>query len=129
MSTEIIKGVLDCLIGETIESMTVTADSEVIEFVSATHIYTFDAVGDCCSHSWIEHMEGQENLYGTPVVQVIDHEKTEYVDDRDAFYSNHIKVYKYTIKTAKGDCDIEMRNESNGFYGGWLQLRKIVERH
>lgn len=34
---------------------------------------------------------------------------------------DYIKVYRTTIVTDRGFIDIEYRNSSNGYYGGWLE--------
>lgn len=87
----------------------------------------YEAEGDCCSSSWFEAINGLDNLIGQTVHGV--EEKPEFTSDgsdvkfngdsnpdRDTF----IKVYGFTIRTIKGYTDIEMRNSSNGYYGGMI---------
>ncbi len=39
-----------------------------------------------------------------------------------------LQIYKTTLKTDKGDCDVEYRNSSNGYYGGSLDLTHLSEK-
>lgn len=82
-------------------------------------LFSFNAVGDCCSSSWIEHLT---NVYAILGEKVIKAEGMQYTDDGDSEddYTS-IKIYSAQIHTAKGTFEIEMRNSSNGYYGGWLE--------
>ena len=73
------------------------------------------ATGDCCSSSWFEHIEGIDALIGETINKVVDREMPEGRDDEE---HEHLEFYGWTLETAKGRCDIEMRNASNGYYGG-----------
>jgi hypothetical protein len=71
--------------------------------------------GDCCSHSWIEHVENADAIIGTPILSVEDLPlESEDSDD------GRIMHYGLKITTAKGTCVLDYRNESNGYYGGNL---------
>lgn len=86
----------------------------------------FEAVGDCCSNSWIEHFDELKEP-----AEIIDFLEVEMpasfitpvrpqMEDDD-WDCEDIKYYFYELKTNKGSHMIEMRNSSNGYYGGWLE--------
>lgn len=82
-----------------------------------TLIYT--AVGDCCSKSWFEHFEGVQGLVGNKVLSIETIEMANVLDNSDNFQL--IQAYGYKINTDKISAKIEMRNESNGYYGGEVE--------
>ena len=77
--------------------------------------------GDCCSNSWIEHMEAPKDLAGAVVLAVEESavvSNTVEDDSDDAL----IQVYQTHFRTTRGDVSLEYRNSSNGYYGGNLTL-------
>ena len=76
------------------------------------------STGDCCSNSWFEHVEGIDALIDKTILSV---EEVDYVEVDD---SNRecVKSYGFKFKTNHGTFFIEMRNESNGYYGGDIDL-------
>ena len=77
------------------------------------------AEGDCCSSSWYEHISGAENLAGTVVFGVEDVDMADVVvDNEDEFEC--LALYGIKIITTRGYVDIDFRNESNGYYGGYI---------
>lgn len=47
--------------------------------------------------------------------------KEEYAKVRAAWeYCDVLKLYSEKLTTAKGIFELEFRNDSNGYYGGWL---------
>lgn len=108
------EGYMDKLIGK--EILKVFLNQEKTEMIISTNKgeVKVDVYGDCCSYSWIEHMSLIDNLF-SEVLDVVNYD----IEDVDIEYGL-LQIYKTTIKTKKGDCDIEYRNESNGYYGGCL---------
>ena len=80
---------------------------------------TFTAQGDCCSRSWVEHLTVPSDIAGAVVTHVAENEMGETWNDPDHYEC--VRVYQTTFRTAKGDIVVEYRNESNGYYGGWLE--------
>ncbi len=73
---------------------------------------------DCCSETWVEHLELPALGFPAKVLAVDDSGySVGTVDDGPQDYT---QVYKTVIRTDKGDIDIEYRNSSNGYYGGRL---------
>lgn len=73
--------------------------------------------GDCCSQSWIEHLEMPDDVAGATLLDI---------DESDCVEVEHpdhecLKVYRTTFKTDKGEVVLEYRNSSNGYYGGSLE--------
>lgn len=91
----------------------------------------FDLDADCCSKSWIEHVEGVAALAGEITA----------VWDSEGYFASHetlgdgvpsavrddicaydcIRRWVVKITTAAGHLDIECRNSSNGYYSGCLE--------
>ena len=91
------------------------------------------AQGECCSRSyWQEsEFEGLENLTGCPVLRVVNrHESTNSEDelnyDGEICGEKCVKVYALELVTAKGSAVFEMRNESNGCYGGTYEAQWVA---
>lgn len=132
-----------CLIGKTIIAMNIASDGLALQIITSDKEEIIVRVdGDCCSHTWIEHVQlpplGFPALvtdvdeltfeYDDPPVeepfnsQMEDNEYGEYDDDDDDYeYDDSVIVeYGCAIRTLKGDILIEYRNSSNGYYGGNL---------
>lgn len=89
---------------------------------------------DCCSHSWIEHLEMPDSIAGATILSVDEpaldawdsHECKESVRDKDYKVIEEgcghevLAVYHTRFVTDKGDIILEYRNDSNGYYGGSL---------
>src|SRR5438552_518232 len=79
---------------------------------------TLRADGDCYSTSWIEHLEGAEEILGQPIRKV----ERAYVGEYMLGSCSYRKLYFYRFSTEEGSATIELRNDSNGYYGGSLEL-------
>lgn len=117
---------LEKLVGQKVVALFRNADKDRLRFVldgaaSDVHCYTD---GDCCSNSWIEHIEGVENLLGAKVVKVEPGAEVPSIEEEN----NTIQFYNYRIVTERGFCNIEMRNSSNGYYGGSLDSSEGDEK-
>lgn len=77
------------------------------------------ADGECCSSSWFYSVMDGMLLIGEPVLDV---EEVEMPEGRwnDESGGELIQFYGYAIKSPRGVCRVEFRNESNGYYGGSL---------
>lgn len=91
---------------------------------------TYSVEGDCCSRSWIEHLEQPAGLEGATITAVEDgggvpwdgHEcrKTDPTKWANDCGHDSLSVYNTIFRTDKGDVVLEYRNDSNGYYGGYL---------
>ena len=73
--------------------------------------------GDCCSSSWIESVECDAPPGALFVGSLEDDPDLPVPDWHDGAER---KVYFGTLLTDRGRIIWEMRNESNGYYGGWV---------
>lgn len=89
-----------------------------LKFILKDKIVKYLAVGDCCSQSFIEDLDNPE-VFKNCVLTNVDFESGEEKDFGD--YSVHKWTF-YKFRTNKGMCTLSFRNESNGYYDGWLQL-------
>ena len=95
-----------------------------IEFEDGKEKFYVDA--DCCSESWIEHLEVPNDINGATLLSV--HE-ADMIDGGSDIAGNRgeqecLSVYETRFCTNKGDIVLEYRNSSNGYYGGSLVLCK-----
>lgn len=118
----------DCLLGKTIEKIFLDKRTEgnddLISFQTTDGLFSWETYGDCCSTSWIEHISGVENLMNAIVIDV---EEVDGEEIRNSEYE-YLQVYFYKFKTSKGDAQIDMRNASNGYYGGSFHRKKEVAK-
>ncbi len=79
--------------------------------------------GDCCSQTWIEAIDDPDALCGV-VLEVEDVEMPESVQRVTPLCQDPdcVQFYGLRVTTSAGRCVIEYRNNSNGYYGGSLEL-------
>lgn len=106
------------LLNRTIVAVSLAADGGAIRFEMAEcDPIVARADGDCCSHTWIENVDGAEAILGRPVLAVEDIPMPD-LGSPDEYES--IAYYGCKITTDGGECVIDYRNSSNGYYGGSL---------
>lgn len=105
------------LVGKTINSLKIANDQTALLFECSdgNHIARCDA--DCCSFTWVEHIELPVLGFPATVLDVSDIDMPDLgnMEDREV-----VAYYGCKIKTDKGDIVIDYRNDSNGYYGGNL---------
>ena len=110
------------LIGRRINSVSIDDEKQTIVFTTDKGPVVYSAYGDCCSHSWFEHLTGTDVLAGEIVNKVVNRPMPE----SNEIDSETIRYYGWTLETSKGRFDIEMRNSSNGYYGGSVHVGETV---
>jgi len=107
------------LIGKEIERLEIATDKMAMKFViSGEEDIVVKTDGDCCSHTWIEHVSLP--AYGFPAT-VTGAENLQMPDPESiSTDGDEIAYYGFKIMTNKGDIIIDYRNASNGYYGGGL---------
>jgi hypothetical protein len=113
------------IVGKTILAVEITQDRESVMFNTDDGVIKFVAEGDCCSRSWIEDFD-HEGIVGSTVTKIEEIEVPPSPDDlMDTKYpenqQDYDKAYFFKLTTTSGNFTIEMRNSSNGYYGGWLE--------
>ncbi len=86
-------------------------------------VLRFEAYGDCCSRSYIESIDDPEVLQDTTFLEV-EAVSGESLEHRDAEgYTDEVSKWTfYKFKTTKGYATLSFRNDSNGYYDGYLEL-------
>ena len=112
------------LLGKVLDRVGVSADRErfTLHFADGTS-KALGVEGECCSSSWIEHLEAPEDLRGAILVGVENSGRAPW-DDHDCrkvrCEHDSLAVYHTVFHTTRGDIILEYRNDSNGYYGGYL---------
>lgn len=102
------------LVGKTILDMKIASDKKALLLVlSDNPEYIIRMDGDCCSSTWIEHIELP--AMGFPCIVSSVEELP--MSSKEESYSS-IQMYGLKIVTNTGEIVIDYRNESNGYYGG-----------
>lgn len=118
----------DELIGKVLTKIEVKDNETTLLLHTNDGVYKYDADGDCCSSSWIEHFNSPSESCTITDMKEIEvppsYEGKPTVHDH---YEEEIKYYFYEIITDKGSYQIEMRNSSNGYYGGSLDFYGLVQ--
>jgi hypothetical protein len=112
----------ESLIGKTVTQVRFSKDKDLIVFEtvgedSLPYNFGFQAEGDCCSSSWFEHINGLSALIGQKVNNVVERNLPDPPESKNY---ECLQLYGWTLETSLGRFDIEMRNESNGYYGGYI---------
>lgn len=105
------------LIGKVITGMEIASDKESLRFLLPDGEVIANCDADCCSHTWVEHVELP--ALGFPAT-VIDARDVEMPDLGDMEGCDVVAYYGFKITTDRGEILIDYRNDSNGYYGGSL---------
>ena len=106
------------LIGARLDSIDLSADKVTVTLKTDRGVMRMEAEGDCCSRSWFAVVEPDDWALGHKVT-AFDFNDIDAVEQQDG----ELKIYFGTIKTETGRIDMEMRNASNGYYGGTVVVR------
>ena len=126
---------------EKLRSVNLDKERNLLFTLASGKTVKYGAEGDCCSHSWIEHLEKPRTVRGRTVVAVADgegvphdgHKCVPNDKDEDGYsYGNKkcnhesLAVYNTKLQLDNGETiTIEYRNDSNGYYGGYLVLLEV----
>jgi hypothetical protein len=110
---------LSVLIGKTLKNIETSKD-EVVFHTECGEVHRYGMDSDCCSVSWFEGFEGLETAIGKKVVAVEETELPNRVVPPPTRQECE-KEYYYAVKLEDAPPFIIIgRNESNGYYGGWI---------
>ena len=96
--------------------------------VFSTHRGEIEAYteAECCSETWIEHVETPALGFPCKVLEVANLKlRAELVEGE--YEHSLTQYYGLKITTDKGDIVIDYRNLSNGYYGGSLEFTEFVD--
>lgn len=113
------------VVGATVERIFWSDNRLILDTDRGAYIY--DVEGDCCSYSYFHDFIGIKKLLNNgPIVGFADVEldASDIVDDD----YNYTQVYGYRFETVHPTWGlmssvVSFRNESNGYYGGWMDLQ------
>ena len=109
------------LIGKTITGLKIAADKMALLFeVAGGDPVRVLVDADCCSYSWIEHIELPALGFPATVSAVEDLYLDGPYTGNPTIDGDVIAYYGCKITTDRGELLIDFRNDSNGYYGGNL---------
>ena len=110
---------LEDLIGKTVHQVLADPDRYVWRFVTDQGNMDYYCFADCCSESWVNHVESIDALIGHKVLGVEEFDMFGMLGVEPEPTKQEVdQVMFHRITTDKGVCVIEFRNSSNGYYGG-----------
>jgi hypothetical protein len=106
-----------------ITGISLAPDRESIRFDMEDGFIVAYVRADCCSYTWIEHVELPALGFPAQVISVKDLDMPD-VGDNSEFYKDPdvLAFYGLQIHTSRGEIVIDYRNDSNGYYGGSLEF-------
>ncbi len=112
--------------GQTLVDVRIVDSS--LEIETNLGVYHLLAEGGCCSKSWFEAVEAIDIAKGHLITQVVFRDTKNFVTENEV-EDDHIKIYAAEIHTLGGICWFEMRNSSNGYYGGNWGVSFTIHPH
>lgn len=104
------------LVGKVLEGVKLSEDKMAICFITNEGEIIGRCDADCCSHTWIESLDSTLRRLPALISSCDDIELNAGKDDE----SGTIAFYGMRLITDQGELTIDYRNESNGYYGGWM---------
>jgi hypothetical protein len=96
---------------------------EVVERLAMTRFCAFPFSADCCSTTWLADVVGLDALLGQEVLEVVSVELPEgHLTDPERTKQESDQVMGWEFRTSKGVTTLAVRNSSNGYYGGSVEL-------
>lgn len=108
------------LVGKTITAIDIAEDREALRFVLADGELIVRTDADCCSYTWIEHVELPALGFPAVVVAIEDLDMPDGAPSEFRKDPDSLQFYGCKITTDRGEIAIDYRNDSNGYYGGSL---------
>lgn len=109
---------LEKLTGRRIIRVEINSEKDRLNLITPTEQVSLEIIGDCCSSSWLEHVDGIEFLIGGTIQRVEEIASAVITNDADGKTDS----YGLKLETNKGVCVLECRNESNGYYSGYFNV-------
>jgi hypothetical protein len=112
------------LIGRTVTGFTITESGD-LRIATREGDVAWDAFGDCCSHSMFSDVPELSEPGRVVEVGEVESMTDPRLDPATLKpspfeYEDSVEIYGYTLRLNDGrELLIVMRNNSNGYYGGW----------
>lgn len=120
------------LIGKVITGMEIAADRQALRFILADGELVVQVDAECCSYTWLEHIDLPALGFPATVLAVVDLDMPEQPTSTFHTDADVLAFYGCKITTDRGEIVIDYRNDSNGYYGGslfWPGERQNVSKH
>lgn len=122
------------LVGKRVLAVSVNEnrDNAEVSTDSGEH-YNFILRGECCSSSYYTADAQWQELVGAKVLRIEDRSSDQYMRGEQvervsewagAQETEHLLWYFLVFVTDRGYFTIDWRNDSNGYYSGWVELDK-----
>jgi hypothetical protein len=109
------------LVGRTLLGVQVAKDRQAIKFIlDGDEPCIAKCDGDCCSYTWVEHIEVPSLPGIVLAVEDIDMPSAEPPGGKHVEQPEEVAFYGLKITLSTGHLIIDYRNDSNGYYGGRL---------
>lgn len=117
-------GQIDVLKNSYVKAIYLARENTLIKFETDQGNFYFFTSGDCCSESWINHISGINALLENKInkTDAIFMKSLSSKDEGHSGRDDVDEIYSFKLFTSQGICELEMRNASNGYYGGYLSL-------
>lgn len=112
------------LVGRVVLGVNVTDDT--VTWKTETGDVVWETEGDCCSHSWIEHAEldlVRGRITSVRHLELPAEWYALHAESKDEVDGEFFAHYGIAIESEQGSGTIDFRNESNGYYGGSMEVR------
>lgn len=108
-----------CLLDKIITDIELAEDKKAMRFlVEGADPIIARAEGDCCSSTWIEHIELPAMGFPVKILSVTDIDLPGSVNNSEDY--DCLTVYGLKLTTDRGEIIVDFRNSSKGHYGGNL---------
>lgn len=109
----------EILVGKTLTGLMLAKDKKALLFQTTGGDILVRVDADCCSYTWVEHIELPALGFPAEVVSVENLDLPQDTKPEDAD-KECVAYYGCKITTSRGEIVIDYRNDSNGYYGGGL---------
>lgn len=103
------------IINSKIKYVKLTKTQIFIGFFEINKYIILKSIGDCCSYSWFEFNNQIFSILNKYIKEII-------VGDEIDCDGGCLKIRPITIITNDGNFNFELKNSSNGYYSGWMEL-------
>jgi len=119
------EGNLERLVGRKLDAVSLSREKDVFGFAAEGIEVWLGVEGDCCSYSWVEHVTVTPGAIGAEIIgysqpNVEQPSDTSQIKRPDGYPVDSLAVYELRLHTRAGDVVVEFRNDSNGYYGGYI---------
>lgn len=120
---------IQALVGKKIQR--IFMDAVYLKFETNQGDTAFTVEGDCCSHSYFYDFYGVNKLLNNGAVISAQEISLDDPNDEDSRKGDYVQAYGFELVTEDpqfGEVTsvFSFRNDSNGYYGGWMERTNDV---